>query len=143
MSIIKRLLYSDIFIYLFIKAFLIVVLLLLIPLLIYNSVTEPHRRGLHRRAPCSHVHLAYSLRQLRVGISPSLRPQPLQSIAQRLIDSSNIYILQPLPPPHNITLRLFITNTQPTTNSISLQYCRRCQKQCIYKLPYFILLRNL
>ena len=37
----------------------------------------------------------------------SLRPQPLQSIAQRLVDSSNTYILQPLPPSHNITLRLF------------------------------------
>ena len=36
----------------------------------WYSVIEPHRRGLYRRAPCSRVHLAYSLRQLRVGISP-------------------------------------------------------------------------
>ena len=35
-----------------------------------GSVTEPHRRGLYRRAPYSRVHLAYSLRQLHVGISP-------------------------------------------------------------------------
>ena len=34
------------------------------------TVIEPHRRGLHRRAPCSRVHLAYSLCQLRVGILP-------------------------------------------------------------------------
>ena len=58
-----------------------------------SYVTEPHRRGLYKRAPCSRVHLAYSLRQLRVGISPSLRPRPLRSIAQCLVDSSNIYIL--------------------------------------------------
>ena len=37
-------------------------------------VTELYRRGLYRRAPCSRVYFAYSLRQLRVGISPSLRP---------------------------------------------------------------------
>ncbi len=41
-----------------------------------GSVTEPHRRGLHRRAPCSRVHLAYSLRQLRVGISPPYALDP-------------------------------------------------------------------
>ena len=50
--------------------------------LIYNAfyqiliVTEPHRRGFHRRAPCSRVHLAYSLRQLRVGISPPYALDP-------------------------------------------------------------------
>src|SRR6266568_1775821 len=41
-----------------------------------GSVTEPHRRGLHRRAPCSRVHLAYSLCQLRVGISPPYALDP-------------------------------------------------------------------
>ena len=35
-----------------------------------GSVMKPHHRGLHRRAPCSRVYLAYSLYQLRVGISP-------------------------------------------------------------------------
>ena len=39
-------------------------------------ITEPHRKGLHRRAPCSRVHLAYSLRQLRVGISPPYALDP-------------------------------------------------------------------
>ena len=41
-----------------------------------GSVTEPHHRGLYRRAPCSYVHLAYSLRQLRVGISPPYALDP-------------------------------------------------------------------
>ena len=41
-----------------------------------GSVTEPHHKGLHRRAPCSRVHLAYSLRQLRVGISPPYALDP-------------------------------------------------------------------
>jgi len=39
----------------------------------YNNIhyiTEPHYRGLYRRALCSRVHLTYSLCQLRVGISP-------------------------------------------------------------------------
>ena len=72
----------------------------------------------------------------------SLRPRPLRSIAQRLVDSSNTYALQPLPPSRDITLRLFITDTQPIINSIFLQYCRHCQKQHTYKLPYFILLKN-
>jgi len=35
-----------------------------------------YHRGLHRRAPCSCVHLAYSLRQLRVGISPPYALDP-------------------------------------------------------------------
>jgi len=39
-------------------------------------VTEPDRRGLHRRAPCSRVYLAYSLCQLRVGISPPYTLDP-------------------------------------------------------------------
>ena len=39
-------------------------------------VTEPHCRGLYRRALCSRVHLAYSLRQLRVGISPPYALDP-------------------------------------------------------------------
>ena len=37
---------------------------------------EPHRRGLYRRALCSRVYLAYSLRQLRVGISPPYTLNP-------------------------------------------------------------------
>ena len=41
-----------------------------------GSVTEPHYRGLYRRAPCSRVHLAYSLHQLRVGISPPYTLDP-------------------------------------------------------------------
>ena len=41
-----------------------------------GSVTEPHRKGLYRRAPCSRVHLTYSLRQLRVGISPPYALDP-------------------------------------------------------------------
>ena len=45
-------------------------------MLVNYFVTEPHRRGLHRRAPCSCVHLAYSLRQLRVGISPPYALDP-------------------------------------------------------------------
>ena len=36
----------------------------------FQAVMEPHRRGLHRRAPCSRVYLAYSLCQVRVGILP-------------------------------------------------------------------------
>ena len=40
------------------------------------NVTEPYRRGLYRRAPCSRVHLAYSLRQLRVGTSPPYALDP-------------------------------------------------------------------
>ena len=43
---------------------------------LHKAVTEPHRRGLHRRAPCSRVYLAYSLRQLRVGISPPYALDP-------------------------------------------------------------------
>src|SRR6266481_8878158 len=72
----------------------------------------------------------------------SLRPRPLRSIAQRLVDSSNTYALQPLPPSRDITLRLFTTDAQPTTNSTSLQYYRRCQKQRVYELPYSTLPRN-
>ena len=34
------------------------------------SVIEPNRRGLYRGAPCSYIHLAYSLCQLYIGISP-------------------------------------------------------------------------
>ena len=45
-------------------------------LFVMYFVTEPHRRGLYRRAPCSRVHLAYSLRQLRVGISPPYALNP-------------------------------------------------------------------
>ena len=41
-----------------------------------GSVTEPYRRGLHRKAPCSRIHLAYSLCQLRVGISPPYALDP-------------------------------------------------------------------
>jgi len=41
-----------------------------------TDVTEPDRRGLHRRAPCSRVYLAYSLCQLRVGISPPYALDP-------------------------------------------------------------------
>ena len=41
-----------------------------------GSITEPHHRGLYRRAPCSRVCLAYSLRQLRVGISPPYALDP-------------------------------------------------------------------
>jgi len=41
-----------------------------------GSVMEPHRRGLYRRAPCSRIHLVYSLRQLRVGISPPYALDP-------------------------------------------------------------------
>ena len=50
----------------------------------------------------------------------SLRPQPLRSITQCLVDSLNIYALQPLPSSYNIILHLFITNTQPIINFISL-----------------------
>ena len=39
-------------------------------------VMEPHRKGLYRRAPCSRVHFAYSLYQLRVGISPPYALDP-------------------------------------------------------------------
>jgi len=35
-----------------------------------------YHKGLHRRAPCSRIHLAYSLRQLRVGISPPYALDP-------------------------------------------------------------------
>ena len=41
-----------------------------------GSVTEPHRKGFYRRALCSYVYLAYSLRQLRVGISPPYALDP-------------------------------------------------------------------
>jgi hypothetical protein len=41
-----------------------------------GSVIEPYRRGLYRRAPCSYIYLAYSLRQLRVGISPPYALDP-------------------------------------------------------------------
>jgi hypothetical protein len=41
-----------------------------------GSVTEPYRRGLHRRALCSYVHLVYSLYQLRKGISPPYALDP-------------------------------------------------------------------
>ena len=41
-----------------------------------GSVTEPHCRGLYRRALCSYVHLAYSLCQLCVGISPPYALDP-------------------------------------------------------------------
>ena len=41
-----------------------------------GSVTEPYHRGLYRRAPYSRVHLAYSLHQLRVGISPPYALDP-------------------------------------------------------------------
>ena len=37
---------------------------------------EPYRRGLYRRAPYFRVHLAYSLRQLRVGILPPYALDP-------------------------------------------------------------------
>ena len=40
------------------------------------SVTEPYCRGLYKRALCSRVHLAYSLRQLRVGILPPYALDP-------------------------------------------------------------------
>ena len=47
-------------------------------------VTEPYRRGLHRRAPCSRVHLAYSLRQLRVqgGTTNGSNAPPIKNRAQ-------------------------------------------------------------
>ena len=35
-----------------------------------GSVIEPYCRGLYRRALCSCIHFAYSLRQLYVGILP-------------------------------------------------------------------------
>ena len=43
-------------------------------------VTEPYRRGLYRRAPCSRVYLAYSLRQLRVGILPPYALDPYNQL---------------------------------------------------------------
>ena len=62
-------------------------------------VTERRRRSLHRRlpsgTPCPRVRLAYSLRQPRV-VYTFLRPWSLRSIAQRLVDSSNTYVQQPL-----------------------------------------------
>ena len=41
-----------------------------------GSVTEPHYRGLYRRAPCFYIYLTYSLYQLRVGISPPYALDP-------------------------------------------------------------------
>jgi len=41
-----------------------------------GSVMEPNYRGLYRRTPCSCVHLAYSLYQLREGISPPYALDP-------------------------------------------------------------------
>ena len=55
------------------------------------SVTEPHRRGLHRRAPCSRVHLAYSLRQLCVGILPPYTLNPYNQ-SRNVLQTPQIYI---------------------------------------------------
>ena len=41
-----------------------------------GSVTEPHNRGLYRRAPYSYIYLAYSLHQLCVGILPPYALNP-------------------------------------------------------------------
>ena len=41
-----------------------------------GSVTEPHRRGLYRRALCSHIYLVYSLYQLCIGILPPYALDP-------------------------------------------------------------------
>ena len=41
-----------------------------------GSIMEPDRRGLHRRTPCSRVHLMYSLCQLRKGILPPYALNP-------------------------------------------------------------------
>ena len=41
-----------------------------------GSVTEPHHKGLYRRALCSCIHLAYSLCQLCVGILPPYALDP-------------------------------------------------------------------
>ena len=86
----------------------------------FTTVTEPHCRGLHRRAPCSRVHLAYSLYQLRVGISPPYALDPYDRL-RNVLQTPQIHMfyshcLRP------ITLRyaFFITNTQPITNSMSL-----------------------
>ena len=42
----------------------------------YINVIKPHHRGLYRRALYSHIYLAYSLRQLRVGILPPYALDP-------------------------------------------------------------------
>ena len=41
-----------------------------------GSVTEPYYKGLYRRALYSRIHLAYSLRQLCVGILPPYALNP-------------------------------------------------------------------
>ena len=56
------------------------------------SVTEPHRRGLHRRAPCSRVHLAYSLYQLHAGISPPYALDPYDR-SHNVLQTLRIYTL--------------------------------------------------
>ena len=57
-----------------------------------GSVTEPHYRGLYKRAPCSHIHLAYSLCQLRVGILPPYALNPYDR-SRNVLQTPQIYTL--------------------------------------------------
>ena len=66
-------------------------------------VTEPDRRGLHRRTPCSHVHLAYSLCQLREGMSPPYALDPYDR-SRNVLQTPKIYTLYSHCP-RSVTLR--------------------------------------
>ena len=64
-----------------------------------NIVTERRRRSLHRRPLAEPRALAYASRTAYVSYAlyiTLLRPQSLRSFTQRLVDSSNTYIQQPL-----------------------------------------------
>ena len=74
-----------------------------------GSVTEPNHRGLHRRTPCSRVHLAYSLCQLREGISPPYALNPYNR-SRNVLQTPQIHTLYS-PYPRSMTFHYQITTT--------------------------------
>src|SRR6266568_2840528 len=83
--------------------------------------------------PCPRVRLAYSLRQLRVIYhltTPSIL-RIVRATSCRLLK----YIRSAATVPRSVTLHyaFFTTDTYSTTDSTSLRYYRRCQKQRVYE----------